>query len=196
MNTFELNKYAGAVLATILFVFVVGKVGEWVIAPDELEQQVYGDIAVTSEQEGEGAGGAAEPETPPLPVLLANATPEQGERVARKCQSCHTFEEGGANKVGPNLYGVVGGPHAHRDDYNYSSAMQETGGEWTYEALDAFLASPRDAIPGTKMSFAGLRNAEERAAMILYLRQHSDSPPPLPAATEPSPAPAEPAPAE
>ncbi len=178
MNTFELNKYAGAILATILVVFVVSKISDTVIQPHHIDGQVYGEIAVAAEDHG--ATAEAEPESPPLPVLLAASNVELGERVSKKCASCHTFEKDGAKKVGPNLYNVLGAAPGGKD-FAYSNAMKEKGGQWSFAELDAFLASPRNALPGTKMSFAGLRKAEERAAVLLYLRQQSDSPPPLPA---------------
>ncbi|MGF1608453.1 MAG: c-type cytochrome [Kiloniellales bacterium] len=116
-----------------------------------------------------------------LGPLLAAADPEAGARVARKCTACHTFEQGGPNKIGPNLYGVIGGPVAHRDDYNYSQALQDMADEtWTYEKLSSYIESPRDFAPGNKMVFAGLKKPEERAALIAYLRTFSDDPPPLP----------------
>lgn len=115
-------------------------------------------------------------------ALIAAADPAQGEKVARKCAACHSFDEGGPNKVGPNLYGVVGAALAHRDDYSYSSAFQEhkeAGETWTYEKLWAYLHDPRAEVPGTKMSFAGLKKDEEVAAMIAYLREQTQDPPPL-----------------
>ena len=178
MDTFELNKFAGAILGTILIVFVVAKVSESVFEPHHTEGQAYGEIAVA--EDTNRAIAEAAPETPPLPVLLAATTIEKGERVSKKCASCHTFEKDGKNKVGPNLYNVLGAAPAAKD-FAYSGAMKEKGGQWTYAEMDAFLASPRNALPGTKMSFAGLRRAEERAAILLYLRQQSDSPLPLPA---------------
>ncbi len=179
MDTFELNKYAGAILGTILVVLVVSKISETIFSPHETEGQAYGEIAVA--EDSHDAMASSEPETPPFPVLLANATAEAGERVSRKCVSCHTFEKGGDNKVGPNLYNIVGATPGAKDGFSYSSAMAEKGGTWSYEELDAFLASPRNALSGTKMSFAGLRNPEERAAILSYMRQQSDSPLPLPA---------------
>ncbi|MBX6324253.1 MAG: cytochrome c family protein, partial [Rhodospirillaceae bacterium] len=124
---------------------------------------------------------APQPSGSDIATLLQSADPTEGQKVAKKCAVCHTFEKGAPNKVGPNLYGVVGGPHAHKEDFKYSEAMSKLHDQpWTYEALDAFLTSPKDAVPGTKMAFPGLRKPEERAAVIAYLRTLSDSPPPLP----------------
>lgn len=135
-----------------------------------------GEGAAGGAQEAAATGGGS-PES-----LIAAADPAEGEKVARKCAACHTFEQGGANKVGPNLYGVVGGPVAHKDDYNYSSVFQDAkaaGETWTYDKLWAYLHDPRGEMPGTKMTFAGLKKDDEVAAMIAYLRQHAESPPPL-----------------
>jgi cytochrome c len=132
------------------------------------------DEAAGTVQEA-AAGGAG------LGPLLAAADPEAGAKVARKCAACHSFEQGGPNKIGPNLYGVIGGPVAHRDDYSYSQALQDKAGEtWSYANLDAYLESPKDFAPGNKMTFAGLKKPEDRAALLAYLRTFSDNPPPLP----------------
>ena len=99
----------------------------------------------------------------------------------KKCTACHTFDEGGANKVGPNLWNVVGRPIASAGSYKYSDGLQEKSGDsWSYENLDGYLHKPKDWAPGTKMSFAGLKKVKERADLIVYLRSLSDSPAPLP----------------
>jgi cytochrome c len=139
-----------------------------------------------------GTGGATvasapaareeEKETPPLPVLLASADAQSGEKVAKKCVSCHTFDAGGKNKVGPNLHNIVGGEKRHAEGFNYSNAFQALSGPWSYEELDAFLKDPKGFARGTKMTFAGLKKAADRAVIILFLRENTESPPPLPAA--------------
>jgi cytochrome c len=141
--------------------------------PEE-KAETPAETAETAEAAAEGAAGGLGP-------MVAAASAEAGEKVSRKCRSCHTFDEGGADRIGPNLYGVLGRPVAGKEGYSYSSALQAKSGEtWSYAALDAFLTNPKDWAPGTKMGFAGLKEAEDRAALLAYLREMNDSPPPLP----------------
>lgn len=139
-----------------------------------------------------GAGGAAEAVPLDLGTLLAGADPAEGESLARVCASCHTFDSGGANRVGPNLWAIVGRPVAAEPGFAYSDALASHGGAWSYELLDRYLASPTRAIPGNKMSYAGLRNPRSRADLLAYLGTLNRTPAPFPA---PAPAPVAEAPA-
>lgn len=130
-----------------------------------------GDGAPAEQDGAAGEGG--------LVAMIAAASPDEGQKVFRKCQACHTLDQGGPHRVGPNLYGVVGRDKASAEGYNYSGALSELEGEWTYQALDEYLADPRGYAPGTKMTFAGLKKEDERAAVIALMRQNTDSPPPL-----------------
>ncbi|APL94547.1 cytochrome c family protein [Sphingobium indicum] len=127
----------------------------------------------------EGGGGAAAP-PPDLGALLASADAGAGKRKAQQCMSCHDLGQGGPNGIGPNLWGVVGRAVASHAGFAYSPAMRAQKGDWSYERLFAFLASPGRDMPGTKMSFAGLRKPEDRAAVIKYLATLGTGAPPLP----------------
>ena len=113
-------------------------------------------------------------------TLLASASLEKGEKTYKKCGSCHSYTKEGKNKVGPNLWNIVNRPKANVDGFAYSSALAEFGGVWGYEELSKFLYKPKDYIKGTKMNFAGLKKAEDRANLILFMREQSDNPVPLP----------------
>ncbi len=139
------------------------------------------------ETDASAASGEAAPAGPSLAVLLAAGDVTKGERTFKKCQTCHTVEAGGDNKTGPNLYNIVGGEMASKDGFNYSDALTNYGSPWTYELLDAYLERPSRAIPGNKMSFAGLRRDTERADVIAYLRTFTENPPALPAVEEVTP---------
>jgi cytochrome c len=129
----------------------------------------------------DASGGAEAPEAPPdLGTLLVSADVDAGKSKARACVSCHNFTSDGPNRIGPSLWGIVGSDIASKSGFTYSSAMQSQPGDWTYEQLFNYLASPARSMPGTKMSFAGLRRPEDRAAVIKYLATLGGSPPPEP----------------
>lgn len=195
MDSFEFNKIAAAVLIALLTIKGADLVSDALIHPKMLKENAFKIEGVSvsahaGEAQPEKKGpGAIEP-------LLATASAELGAHVFKKCTSCHTIEKGGPNRIGPNLYGIVGAPKAKHPDYVYSKAMESKGGTWTYDDLNVYLYQPRDFVPGTKMSFAGIKDDKERADLIAYLRQETDNPPPIPAAApamkEPTPSAAAP----
>jgi cytochrome c len=182
MDSFELNKVMGAVLATCLTLLVVNFSAQAIFAPTKLEKPGF-DIAVKEEAPEGGAKEAAAP-SEPIEKLLQTASVEKGAIAAKKCAACHTFEKGGPNRVGPNLYGIVGENRGEGRGFNFSAAMKAKGGKWTFDELNKFLANPKGYIPGTAMGFAGLPKDSERADVIDYLRTLSDKPEPLPTAAK------------
>lgn len=186
MDSFEFNKIIGGLLGTVFVVFTLGIVSDAIFASPIPEKPGYA-IEVAEDDQGGGDAGGGEAAETPIAALLASASPDAGAAVFKKCAACHTDNSGGANKVGPNLWGIVNRPIASHEGFAYSAAMKDfsQGGsvEWTYENLDHFLLSPKGLVKGTAMGFAGLKKADERAAVIAYLRTMADSPAPLPEAS-------------
>jgi cytochrome c len=183
MDSFELNKILGAVLATCLGLLSLNIAAGAVFATHKPEKPGY-NIAVTEEAPAGGAPAAAAAADEPLPQRFAAADMGRGENSAKKCASCHTFGKGEPNRVGPNLYGIVGRPKASHAGFNYSAAMKAAGGNWTPEDLDNYLKNPKAMIPGTNMSFAGIPRGSERADLITFLNSKADSPAQLPKAAD------------
>ncbi len=179
MNSFELNKVIGAILATCLITLALTIGAGAIFAPEKPAKPGF-NIAV-KELGGGAASVAKEPEQP-IETLLASASAEKGQATAKQCQACHTFEKGGPNRVGPNLWNVVGRPKASEAGFNYSAAMKAKGGTWTFDELNKFIANPRGYVAGTNMTFAGLARDSQRADVIGFLRSQADSPLPLPKA--------------
>jgi cytochrome c len=189
MDSFEINKILGALLGTLLFTLALSIVAGGVFAPKMPAKPGY-EIAVVETSAAGSAQAAVQPDEP-IEVLLAKADPQKGANAAKKCLVCHTFEKGGPNKVGPDLYGVVGRPRGAHPGFAYSNAMKSKPGEWTFEDLNKFLANPRAYLPGTSMAFIGLNRPSERGDVIAYLNTLSDNPKPLPKAEAPAPKAAE-----
>jgi cytochrome c len=196
MNSFELNKILGAILATCLIMLALNIGAGAIFSPEKPAKPGY---AIAVQEHGAGEAAAPKEAEQPIETLMASASAEKGATTAKQCQACHTFEKGGPNRVGPNLWGIVGDERGKdRGGFNFSAAMKAKGGEWTFDELNKFLANPRGYIPGTNMTFAGLSRDTQRADVIAFLREHADSPVALPkaAANAPAAAPAGGKPAE
>ena len=179
MDSFEFNKIAAAVLVGALLFVGINILSEGLFEVPEANENAYVVEGLEAE-DADTTTDVVEEAGPSLATLLANASMDAGERAFRVCAGCHSINEGGDHRVGPNLYGVMGGAVAGQDGFGYSSAMTDHGGTWTYEAMYDWLTSPANAIPGNRMSFAGVRRESDRAALLLYLAANSNNPPPLP----------------
>ncbi len=177
MDNLEFNKAAAAVLTAGIVFMVSGVIASMVVKPHPLHQTV---LKIETGGSAPAAGAKAEPLAPIAP-LLASADVAAGEAIAKKqCASCHSFNDGGKNGVGPNIYGVIGRKHAAAAGFNYSDAVKGKPGPWSYEEMNAWLKNPKAYAPGTRMAYAGLNNDKQRADLILYLRSLAASPVALP----------------
>ncbi|HJT43611.1 MAG TPA: cytochrome c family protein [Rhizomicrobium sp.] len=192
MDSFEWNKIIGAVLGTVIFIFVVRLVAEHVYEPEHPQKPGYIVEGVVETPAGGAPAAPVEEAMPDWGTVLASADVAEGKALEGRCIQCHDFAKGGPNKIGPNLFAVVDRARASHAGFSYSSAMKGKPGNWTYDELFKFLKSPAVDIPGTKMSFAGIRSAQDRINLIAYLRSNADSPAPLPAPKPAAPAEAAP----
>jgi cytochrome c len=184
LDSFEFNKIAGGVIASVLAVLLINTFGHSVFHTEPLEANAYVVEGVVREEAAADGEGGAEEQGPSFAALLAEADPADGEKAFKKCAACHSADPAAGHRTGPNLYNTVGHPIGGHAGFNYSDALKNHGGTWTLEQLDGYLENPKAYIPGNKMSFAGLKRAAERAAVIAYLNTKTDTPLPLPKVEE------------
>ncbi|HPF77777.1 MAG TPA: cytochrome c family protein [Alphaproteobacteria bacterium] len=178
MGGMEFNKIFAAVLVAGIVAMFSGFIAKSLTHPRELEENAYKIEGMASAETG-----AKEPMPEPILAMLADADVARGQKVSKACAACHSFEKGGPNGVGPDLYGVVGRKKQSHAGFSYSGSLTDQGGDvWTYEELNKFLWKPKAYAPGTKMSFIGVKKPEDRAALIAWLRTQADSPKALPSA--------------
>jgi cytochrome c len=188
VDSYEWNKIAGWVLAAAISVLGLSILTGYMFPVHYPETAAY---VVQGVEADASAGGAAAEAEKPIEFYLASADPAKGEAQFKKCASCHSIDKGGAAGIGPNLYGIVGEKHGAAPGFGYSEALKATGDKvWDWQGLAAWLANPKQYIPGNKMSFAGISKPEDRANLIAYLNTKDDSPLPMPAAPAETAAPA------
>ena len=175
MNSFEINKIITAILVTILVVFGIGKISNIIFDKDDKNTVAYKVEAAESLTVQASAESSED-----MSALLAMGNIAHGEKQFKKCKACHSIKQGGGNKIGPKLWNVMFRPVGAVADYKYSNALSSYGKEWSWEEMNGFLTKPSKWIKGNKMGFAGLKKDEDRASIILYLNQNSDSPKALP----------------
>ena len=179
MDSFEINKIVAAVLLVALLVIGIGKLSNVIFYVEKPEKPGYA-VEVQQASTSTTATATVEDKKVDIAALMALGDVNAGEKIFKKCAACHSINQGGANKIGPALYNVVGRKIGGVADYKYTKAFVEYGKEWNFEELNGFLTKPSKWIKGTKMAYAGLRKEADRASIIKYLNQNSDSPLPLP----------------
>ena len=175
-----MNKIIVSIVFAIILVLGINKITDvifYVEKPEKSAYQVEGITAVASNTTTETNSASSDSEN--IMALFASTSAAEGAKVFKKCAACHSIVENGANKIGPALWGVLGRVSGSLQDYKYSKAMVAHGKNWSFEEMNGFLIKPKDWIKGTKMSFAGLKNEKERAAVILFMNENTDAPLPL-----------------
>ena len=175
-----MNKIIVSIMLAIIMVLGINKISDSIFYVEKPEKSAYQVATVTTVASTTSTEeSAASSESGDIMALFASANAAEGAKIFKKCAACHSITEGGANKIGPALWGVLGRPAGTVPGYKYSKAMAAHGKNWSFEEMNGFLIKPKDWIKGTKMSFAGLKKAKERAAVILYMNENTNSPLPL-----------------
>ena len=175
-----MNKIIVSIVFAVILIMGINKIADSIFYVEKPEKSAYQVASVTtissttaSETSSENSGSEN------IMALFASTNATEGEKIFKKCAACHSIAKGGGNKIGPALWGVLGKKAGSISDYKYSKAVAAHGKPWSFEEMNGFLIKPKDWIKGTKMSFAGLKNAKERAAVILYMNENTDSSLPL-----------------
>ena len=172
-----MNKIIVSIVFAIILVLGINKVTDVIFYVEKPEKSAYQVASITTV--ASTASAETSSETGNIMAIFASTSAAEGAKVFKKCQTCHSIAEGGKNKIGPALWGVLGRQAGSLPDYKYSKAMAAHGKKWSFEEMNGFLIKPKDWIKGTKMSYAGLKSAKERAAVILYMNENTNSPLPL-----------------
>ncbi len=182
MDSFEINKIIASILLTVLIIIGIGKIADMLFYVEKPKLSAYKVEGIDQGSSGQKVLTKTVKLDAPVDIkaLLAMGDLAHGEKVFKKCSACHMIAADGKNKIGPNLWGVIGRTAGAIDDYNYSKAMKAYAKEWTFGEMNSYLIKPQAYVKGTKMAFAGLRKEKDRASVILYMNSKSASPKALP----------------
>tara|TARA_X000000368_G_scaffold114536_1_gene89304 strand:+ start:162 stop:689 length:528 start_codon:yes stop_codon:yes gene_type:complete len=174
-----MNKIIVSIVLAIILILGINKITDVIYYVEKPEKSAYQVETLVADTSTTTQTVSASSESGNIMALFASTSSADGKKVFKKCAACHSIAQGGANKIGPALWGVLGRKSGSVSDYKYSKAMAAHGKVWSFEEMNGFLIKPKDWIKGTKMSFAGLKNETERAAVILYMNENSSNPLPL-----------------
>ena len=182
MSWLEVNKIIASIIIAIIVIGIISFFGDLIFSQSDnkVVENAYHIEINESENNNEVSESQIMETSEPISLLLASASLEKGEKIFKKCSACHTYKEDDVNKVGPNLWNIINKSKASVPGFAYSKELSEYGGIWGYEELSQFLYKPKEYIKGTKMNFSGLKKAEDRANLILYLREQAEEPAALP----------------
>ena len=172
-----MNKIIVSIVFAVILIIGINKIADSIYYVEKPEKSSYQVASVTTVASTTSTETSSE--TGNIMALFASTSAAEGAKVFKKCAACHSIAEGGKNKIGPALWGVLGRQAGSLPDYKYSKAMAAYGKKWSFEEMNGFLIKPKDWIKGTKMSYAGLKDEKERAAVILYMNENTNSPLPL-----------------
>ena len=172
-----MNKIIVSIVFAIILVLGINKITDVIFYVEKPEKSAYQVANVTTV--ASTASTETSPGTGDIMAIFASTSAAEGAKVFKQCLACHSIAEGGKNKIGPALWGVLGRQAGSLPDYKYSKAMAAHGKKWSFEEMNGFLIKPKDWIKGTKMSYAGLKSEKERAAVILYMNENTNSPLPI-----------------
>ena len=175
-----MNKIIVSAILAIILVLGINKIADEIFYVEKPEKSAYQvDSVTTVASTTTTETNSVESDSGNIMALFASTNADDGAKVFKKCAACHSIAEGGANKIGPALWGVIGRKAGSVPNYKYSKAMAAYSKNWSFEEMNGFLIKPKDWIKGTKMSFAGLKNAKDRASVILYMNKNSSNPLPI-----------------
>ena len=172
-----MNKIIVSILLALILILGINKIADTIYYVNKPEKSAYQVAGITTAASNTNSETSSQGEsTQDIMALFASTSSTDGQKIFKKCAACHSISEGGKNKIGPALWGVLGRSAGSVTDYKYSKAMAAYGKNWSFEEMNGFLIKPKDWIRGTKMSFSGLRSAKDRAAVILYMNENTNSP--------------------